>query len=74
MEQWLIDHLPKGPGGTVVVYTDAEGFVAVDPAWLSGQIGGLPAPTHAALTALAMSTSGNWQRVWDQWKANGKVA
>ena len=76
MDQWLTANFKPWMGGTVIVYTDADGNVTAysptDPAGYFANITGTP-PTHVALSALPCAAQG-WQKIFDQWKATGKVS
>jgi hypothetical protein len=76
MQNWLTETFPPLPGGTVLVYTAPTGiqlgFDPNDPNGLFTSITTTP-PSYAALSALPCAANG-WQKIFDQWKANGKVA
>lgn len=58
-----------------MVYEDTERSVFYNPANATSDFAGVAAPpTYAALSATPLAKSGNWQPIFDQWKATGKVA
>lgn len=74
METWLTTNFEAAPGG-VLVYQDATDsviFDAADPNGVFASITTTP-PTYAALSALPVASQG-WQKIFDQWKAAGKVS
>lgn len=75
MEAWLKSNFPSIGDGQVCVLTTATGSIGFDPSDPSGvfaSVATLP-PTYAALSALPCAAQG-WQKVFDKWKAAGKVA
>lgn len=81
MAQWLLQTFGPGDGTdiqiAVVVAADGPpGAVTCDAAWLAGELGSAVPPTYAGLSALPMASpqSGNWQWIFDQWKARGYVS
>lgn len=75
MKDWLIATFPAGPNGLVMVYTSdtgVTGFDPTDPAGMFSTIMQTP-PSHAALSALPCAPQG-WQKVFDQWLADGLIA
>lgn len=74
MEAWLIDHFPLYTDGTVIVFTDRLNFATYNPANASTDFSGIVSPpTYVALSALPLA-QGGWQKIFDQWKANGLVS
>ena len=74
METWLKAHF-AAIGNEVVVYRGTKGLIGydpTDPARYFTAITTTP-PTYAALSALPCAAEG-WQKIFDQWKANGLVS
>ena len=74
METWLSQTFPILPNGQVLVFQDAPSLlIAYDPANAATNFPSVAVvPTHAALSGLAIAKQG-WQKIFDQWKANGII-
>jgi len=75
METWFTSNFTV-TAGAIVVYTADNGaittFDPTDPTGLFSSIASTP-PTYAELSALPCASQG-WQKIFDQWKANGLVS
>ena len=75
MQEWLTANFPAGPNGQVIVYQSGNTMTGFDPTQASDVFGAISTPpTYATLSALPLATTGNWQPIFDQWKADGKVS
>jgi hypothetical protein len=73
MSAWLKKTFPVLSNGFVVVYTSDSIQTAFDPSDPAGYFTNIsPVPSHTALSALPCAAEG-WQKIFDQWKANGVV-
>ena len=74
MEEWLKANFPAH-GSEVMVFRGAQGFIGFDPSDPTGLFTSITTtpPTYAELSALPCATQG-WQKIFDQWKANGLVS
>lgn len=67
---WIIQTFPARDTNQVAVYEEGNGEIVCDADWLATTTG--TAATYADLSALSISAQG-WQKIFDQWKANGII-
>ena len=76
-ETWIKTNLPLDTMGRVVLAKDVArpgDSIVIEPSSLATLTASLPdVATHAALSALAISGPGGWQKYWDEWKAKGYI-
>jgi len=74
MGAWLAQTFPA-IGNQVNVYQGSQGVVGFDPTDPTGLFTSITTtpPTYAELSALSCASEG-WQKIFDQWKANGVVS
>lgn len=84
METWLRETFPETvSNGDIIIFrgTSTDGVrtwdyvIAYNPSNAANDFPAVsPVPTHAALSALGLAKTGNWQRIFDDWKAKGMIA
>ena len=77
MEAWLKTTFPivGSDGVSLLVYSSGSMSIFFNPADVSATFPGIVSPpSYAALSALSATSSGNWQIVFDDWKAQGLVS
>ena len=81
MQKWLVSTFgPTLDNGEVIVFQGNGYAIGVDPAaqtaagGIFASISAANPPTYSQLSALPCAAGGNWQRIFDAWKADGHVA
>ena len=83
MEEWIIATFPVTmPNGDHIIYrgTSTDGahtwdyVIGYNPVNAAIDFNGVSSvPTHAVLSDFTLATKGNWQRIFDDWKARGLI-
>lgn len=68
---WIQASFADRGSNQVAVYTEQNGEIVCDADWLATTTG--TATKYADLSALSIASQG-WQKIFDQWKANGIVS
>lgn len=74
MKTWLKANFPT-IRNEVIVYQGERGSIGYDPSDPAGLFSAITTtpPTYAELSALPCASQG-WQKIFDQWKANGLIS
>ena len=74
MDTWIFETFTDpSPDGFPVIYRGAGYVLTYDPANAAADFPSVAVvPTHAALSGLSIAKQG-WQKIFNQWKANGVI-